>query len=196
MTNEPNEARGVMGGSVIFVEHEWYKKLKRLLPETLRSAFILSYHTGVRVGEMQKLRWRHVNLRKRIIHLPGEITKTAKQRDIFIPRDFNRKPGKPDELIFPMLSGNYRRPWRNACIKVGAGRWVETTTGRKVYDGIQLRFNRHTTVRNMVDGGTDRDRAKALSGHRTDAMFSRYNIGKDEDVLSVGKAVERFHRGR
>jgi hypothetical protein len=46
----------------------------------------------------------------------------------------------------------------------------------------------------MVDKGVNRDRAKAISGHRTDSMFSRYNIGLAEDLELVRRAVEQFHR--
>jgi len=192
-TKEPNEAVGA-----VYIKTEWYKPLRRLLREPIRSAFTLAYHTSIRVGEMERLRWRHfefkkVNGAKGIIHLPGEITKSGKPRDIWIPMDFDLKPGKPDDL--PLRLGNYRRQWWKACVAVGAGKWEKTTSGRKVYVGAKLRHCRHTAIRDMVDSGLDRDRAKAISGHLTDSMFSRYNIGKEEDVLEAARSVARLKRG-
>lgn len=185
MVHEPNEARGA-----IYIKREWYKPLCRALPEPLRSAFTLCWRTSVRVGEMRRLRWSHFDFQKRIITLPSEITKTGRQRQIPLPKDFGLKPGKPEDLAFPL--GDHRRPWRKACVKVGAGHWEETASGRKRYVGAQLRHCRHTAIRHMIDGGIDRDRAKAISGHKTDSMFSRYNIGLEKDVLAAGKVIAKF----
>ena len=82
MVKERNEGRGA-----IYIKPEWYTALKKELPEPLRSAFILSYSCGIRVGgELRKLRWRHVDLKKRQVTLPGEITKTGKSRVISFRR--------------------------------------------------------------------------------------------------------------
>ena len=59
-----------------------------------------------------------------------------------------------------------------------------------------LRHTRHTASRNLIDAGLDRDRARAITGHLTDSVFSRYNIGKDSDVDAARKALEDFHRKR
>jgi integrase len=189
MVHEPNEARGA-----VYIKDEWYRPLRRQLPAQLRNAFTLAYHTGIRVGEMQRLRWKHFGFKKMsggkgIIHLTGDITKTGEQRDIWIPLEFDLKLGKADDLVFPVLSGDYRRPWRRACIKVGAGRWEEMASGRKRYVGAQLRHCRHTACRNMSDQGNDRDRIRQISGHKTDSMFSRYNIGREEDVLNMARTM-------
>src|SRR5207302_8186195 len=115
MVKERNEGRGA-----IFIQPEWYTALRKVLSEPLRSAFILAYHLGIRAGgELKKLRWRHFDVRKRIVTLPGEIIKTEAPRVVFLPKDFDRKPGKPDEVVFPL--GDIRDEWRAATVKVGAG---------------------------------------------------------------------------
>jgi hypothetical protein len=126
-----------------------------------------------------------------------------------LPTDFNLKPGKPDELVFPL--GDFRESWRTACVRAGAG-WYECRTcgercdGRACpnhgklpvrrlrYRGARLRHCRHTAVRNMSDAGLPEARIMAVSGHVTRSMFDRYNIGREEDVAMVRKAVEQFHR--
>jgi integrase len=204
MVKEPNEARGA-----IFIQPEWYAALCKILKEPLRSAFILAYHFAVRVGELERIRWRDVNVQKRLITLPGEITKTGKPRLVPLPSSFDRKPGQPEQLVFPL--GDCRGPWREACIKVGAGynecgECGSRCPGRKCpthgklsfkklrYRGLTLRHTRHTAVRNMSDAGMPETRIMATSGHVTRAMFDRYNIGKEKDVDRTRKAVERFHR--
>jgi hypothetical protein len=45
------------------------------------------------------------------------------------------------------------------------------------YRSLLLRHARHTAIRNMVDAGIPRQRAKAITGHVRDAVFNRYDIG-------------------
>ncbi len=206
MIGEKNVARGA-----IYVKPEWYAPLRKYLEEPLRSAFTLSYFTGVRVHELMRLRWRDLNLEGRIVSLPAEITKTGDPRLVPLPNDFDLKPGEPNDLVFPL--GDCRDQWRAACIKAGAGYYEcrecgERCEGRTCkkhgklpvkrlhYRGLLLRHTRHTAVRNMVDAGIPRQRAKAISGHVTDAVFNRYNIGLEKDVALAHDASERFHRSQ
>jgi integrase len=203
-TNEPNEAQGA-----VFIEEKWYAPLRKALDEPLRSAFVLGFHYAVRVYEMRRLRWRDVDAKKRIVILPGSITKTGQPRVVPLPSDFGLRPGKPDDFVFPI--GDFRDEWRAACIKIGVGHYEcrecrARCKGRMcpehgkralkgmVYVGPQLRHTRHTAVRNMVDKGLNRDRAKAISGHKTDSMFSRYNIGLAEDLEEARRLVEQKRR--
>jgi integrase len=204
MTAEPNEAVGA-----IFIQPEWYTPLRKVLKEPLRSAFTLAYHTGIRVGELQRLCWKDVDLKNRRVQLPARSTKTNKQRLVGLPADFDLKPGQPDELVFPL--GDCRERWRTACVKVGAGYYEcrecgVRCTGRKCpthgrqaskrlrYKGITLRHTRHTAVRNMMDAGMERKRAREITGHLTDSTFERYNIGKEHDVDKSRDLIEEFHR--
>ncbi|HXX20503.1 MAG TPA: tyrosine-type recombinase/integrase [Candidatus Acidoferrum sp.] len=189
MVAEPNEARGAL-----YVEDRWYAPLRKALKEPLRSAFTLAYHFGVRVHEIERIRWRDVNLERRLVTLPAESTKTGRSRTVGLPSDFKLRRGEPDALVFPL--GDYRWQWYKACVKVGAGRWEKLPSGRKRYAGILLRHCRHTAVRNMSDAGLDEKRIMEISGHLTRSMFDRYNIGREEDAARSRDLVERFHRER
>jgi integrase len=76
----------------------------------LKQLVVLAIETGMRRGELLGLRWEHVHLAKRIVHLP--ITKNGESRDVPLSRRatdtitdlFKRKQPKID-LVFPM-SGN------------------------------------------------------------------------------------------
>jgi integrase len=204
VTTEKNVARGA-----IYIKPEWYKPLRQALKEPLRSAFTLAYHVGIRVHEMMRLHWRDVNMKERIVILPAEITKTGDTRPVPLPSDFDLKPSSPDQLVFPL--GDCRERWRTACVKAGAGHYEcrqcgtrcqgrECPTHGKLaakkarYVGITLRHTRHTAVRNMVDSGMEKARAKAISGHITDSTFDRYNIGKEEDLEYARRSIEQYHR--
>lgn len=204
MTKEPNEARGA-----IFCEARWYEPLRKVLKEPLRSAFTFSYHTGVRVEELQRLCWRDLDIKKRVASLSGDITKTGGSRIVPLPADFDLKPGVPDELVFPL--GDCRERWRTACVKVGAGYYECRECGarctgakclthgklaakRRRYHGLLLRHTRHTFVRNASEAGLEEKRIMQITGHKTRSMFDRYNIGKERDVAEARKTLERFHK--
>ncbi len=193
-----------------FIEAEWFVPLSRELKEPLRSAFMLAYHIGVRVHELKRLQWRDFDFKRHLITFPGEITKSGKPRTVPIPSDFDRKPGKPEEIVFD-IGERRETEWNQVCVRVGVG-WFECnkcearctgrdcpTHGRRavrgvIYHGPQLRNTRHTAVRSMSDAGMERSRIMAISGHKTDSMFERYNIGREKDVEEARKAIDAFHQ--
>ena len=195
--------------NAIFIEDEWYRPLTKALSEPLRSAFILCYHTGMRVHEMLRLRWEYVDLAKRVVVLPGEITKTGDPRTVFLPDDFKLKAGKPNELVFPLA--DIRPSWYSVCVRLGIGHWRCRECGaeskgkerpcahrsRKLsYVGPLLRHTRHTFVRNAVEAGMTRERVKAISGHITDSTFNRYDIDREGDVEQARLDTQLAHKKR
>jgi len=180
---ESKKARGAF-----YITQKWADALMKILEEPLRSAFWLAYKYAVRVNELRQLRWRDIDLKARTVIIRAEVAKTGEPRTVPLPKLFNRKPGAPDDLVFPI--GDRREQWQQACVKVGAGRLEELPNGSKRYVGPLLRHTRHTAVRNMIDKGLDRQRAKDISGHVTDTMFNRYDIGKSGDVEKARKIIE------
>jgi integrase len=73
-----------------------------------------------------------------------------------------------------------RKAWKTACKKAGV-------PGRLFHD------LRRSAVKNLDEAGVSRDVAMQISGHKTQAMYSRYNIA---DVKRVRKALERTQEFR
>jgi len=65
--------------------------------------------------------------------------------------------------------GEFRKVWKKACEEA-------KLPNKLVYD------LRRTAVRNMSRAGVSRHIAMRISGHRTEAVFERYNIGGDDDI--------------
>jgi integrase len=137
------------------------------------------YWTGMRPGEIRSLAWLafdretwtlrlHAKDAKtgfgRAIPLEGPLQRIIKRRmatrrfgcDYIFHRD-----GKP--------VGTFRKAWKRACELAGIA-------GKIPYD------LRRTAVRNMVRAGVPERVAMSISGHRTRAVFDRYNIVSERDL--------------
>jgi integrase len=146
------------------------------LPEYLSDFCLYCYLTGWRAGEVKSLSWHDLdgdtlkvraenskNRTARTVPLVGELAELIERRRL--------KMSPKTSLIFhhdEQRIGNYRVAWASACKLAGCA-------GRLVHD------LRRTAVRDMVRSGTPQSVAMSISGHKTNAMFLRYNITSDAD---------------
>ena len=49
---------------------------------------------------------------------------------------------------------------------------------------------RRSAVRNMVRRGVPQKTARMISGHKTDSVFSRYNIVSDSDIQDAARKID------
>src|SRR5439155_21944242 len=78
--------------------------------------------------------------------------------------------GRPAPVPLPIRE--FRKTWASVCKAAGVS---------------SLRFHdlRRTAIRNMVRAGVSQTVAMAISGHRTESVFRRYDITSDEDLRAA-----------
>ncbi len=168
-----------------FVDDNQFKKLLAALPARLRPFILFLYTTGCRTGEAKQITWEQVHLDERVIRLTGTQTKNATPRTLplvdalvtMLRKQKKRKAG----LLFPV--GNFRKAWTSACIKAGLGTRVKGKENGNygTYHGLIPHDLRRSAVRNMIRVGVSQTVAMSISGHKTIAVFQRYDITDDRD---------------
>lgn len=168
-----------------FLDHAEFAALKEALPERLRDPISFLYLSGWRVGEMTTLEWRDVDLTGRAVRLPPAKSKnkegrvlplTGRLAEIIVRAADNRRLDSP----FVFHNGgsqilDFRVAWNTARTKAGLGTLL-------VHD------LRRSAVRNLVRAGVPERTAMAITGHKTRAVFDRYNIVSESDLTD---AIER-----
>ena len=178
-----------------FFEHDEFLALRRVAPDHLKVALTIGYYTGMRLGEIitQKgLRWDQVNLMESTIRLTANQTKTKKPRVIYMEGDFYLAMLNAKELhdktypACPYVCHRNGKPvkevrtaWKTACRLVGL-------EGKKFHD------LRRTGARNLVRAGVPETVAMKISGHKTRAVFDRYNITSEDDLKTAATRLNEY----
>lgn len=160
-----------------FVELEQFETILSKLPENLRPLATFLYYCGVRVGEAKQIMWSQIDLRKALVRLEGEQTKTSEPRIIPLPdvlvsvlKDAKLKEG----LVFD--SQGLRDEWSKA-VKAAE------------MPNLLIHDLRRSAIRNLIAAGVAEKVAMSISGHKTRAVFDRYHIVSTDDVV---KAMQKL----
>lgn len=166
---------------------EEYEALLSRCSTRLSAIVQLAYWTGMRRGEILGLRWDQVDFKHKVITLEATDTKTQEKREIPLT----------DELV-----GIIQRTPRTL-----GSLYVFTHKGQRIKNiktafwnavraaGIKdFRFHdlRHCAVTNLRKAGVSDSVIMSISGHRTYAMFRRYNRIDREDRLEALNQLARF----
>jgi len=74
---------------------------------------------------------------------------------------------------------NLRVSWTKTCTKVGLGQMDKKT---RQYTGLTIHDLRRSAVPNLIRAGVPRGVAMQITGHKTEAVFERYNTTYAKDI--------------
>jgi integrase len=182
MLKENNVRRG-------FFELDQFLAVKEALPDHLKPVVTFAYCTGWRRSEILGLQWKQVDLKEGIARLePGE-TKNNEGRTLYLEpellemmQDIHRKRTVGCPYVFHFKGrriGDFRDSWNRACNEAGI-------------PGMLFHDFRRTAVRNMIRAGIPERVAMSISGHKTRAVFDRYNIVSQEDLKEAALKRQAF----
>lgn len=177
-----------------FFEHGEYLALKDALPGYLKGFITFAYHSGWRLSEVSGLTWAQVDREQGIVRLEVGTTKNSEARTIYMDDELREvinqqwEARKKSKKLLPYVFLNsegtdkvkrFDKAWKTAC--------KDAKIGKRLFHDF-----RRTAVRNMVRSGTPERVAMMISGHKTRAVFDRYNIVNDTDLRLAAQRQQAY----
>ena len=172
-----------------FFEHPEYLAVRAHLPAPWQDILDVAYYSGWRKQEILGLTWDEIDRAGGVIRLSPARSKTLVGRmlplshpiaNALARRRARRDPDSP--LVFHrdgIPVRRWRTAWRTACQAAG----VPT---RFLHDC------RRTAARNLIRASVPERVAMLLTGHKSRAIFDRYNIINEQELLDAGDQLVEY----
>ena len=153
----------------------------------LRPLVIAALDTGMRKGELLKLRWNQVDLSGRVIHVRAFHTKTMTARDVPVSQRLHAElkrlwdisPQDADALAFG-IRDNVRLAFDSA------------RTDAKLSD-VRFHDLRHTAATRLVQKGLSLAEVGRILGHSQPITTYRYVNPDEATIRRAAEAMDSFH---
>lgn len=164
------------GRDRVLLPEEEARLLAELAPEGRRSPYlepvvVLALETAMRRGELLALQWAHVDLSRRVAHLP--LTKNGDSRSVPLSTravdTLRRMPRSIDGRVFPISDAAMEAAFAKACRRA---------------ELVNLRFHdlRHTATTRLFELGLNIMEVATITGHKDLRMLRRYTHLRAEDL--------------
>ena len=180
-----------------FLDLQDFATLRDAMPEDLRPAVTFLYYTGCRSGAAKKITWEMISKDCSEIELAAEIMKNDDPLTLPLVgpleeianllRTMRKSFPKATDRVFCFR--NFRFAWNKTCDRLGLGVFDKKT---RYYEGLTPHDFRRSAARNLIKAGVDRRTAMKITGHKTEAIFERYNIKTTDDVREALVRVGQY----
>src|SRR5450759_5765150 len=172
-----------------FVEHDEELKVRAQAPASYQDVLDFAYYSGWRRNEILHLTWDEVDLAGGVVRLTPRRSKTKAGRVLPISEPLRhvlqrrqRRRTTRDPRVF-RRDGVPVRVWRTALRDACRTAHVPH---RLLHDC------RRTAARHLIRAGVPERIAMLLTGHKTRAVFDRYNIVNEQELLTAGQRLAAY----
>ena len=172
-----------------FFEHDEYLKVRAQAPAPYQDVLDFAYYSGWRRNEILHLTWDEVDLSGGVIRLAPRRSKTKTGRVLPISQplrqvlDRRRQRRVPGDARVFRRDGVPVRRWRTA---------LRDACREAQVPHRLLHDCRRTAARNLIRAGVPERIAMLLTGHKTRAVFDRYNIVNEQELLTAGERLAAY----
>lgn len=194
--------KGYVRKGVISLED--FEKFVEALPDYMKLMVRIMHFTGARPGEIRELKWEQVDFKECRLNLEYYDTKEGSDKSIKISDDLMVelqalwKTAEKDDKGVPIcpwvFQGPYRKnklitektyfdAWNDTCERLGPPfiRLDKLRKGGKPKATYSPHDLRRTRITMGINAGENPKAIMLQTGHRTMAVFQRYNIVSNED---------------
>jgi integrase len=175
-----------------FIDDPEFELLVAELPGYLVPITTVGYQTGIRLGELKKILWPQVDFDGRLIRLRSGRTKGGKPRTCpFIGNMYEvLLAAKRDRDEFWPECGHVFHRLGQPLIDFRGAR--DSAVQRAGLGNLEFHDLRRSGVRNLSRSGVPERVIMSITGHRTRAMFDRYNITSEADLDDAAKRMQAY----
>jgi integrase len=177
------------------LSQEEFRKLLEACSEHLKPIVLLAYYTGMRRSEMTGLRWDQVDFRNKVIRLEASDTKTGERREVPLNDGFLAMLASMPKIPNSPAVFHWRGEpfWRFSTAFNAACR-------RAKISNFRFHDLRHCAITNFRKAGVADKVIMSISGHKTAAVFRRYDsVDRDDKkaaLAKVGDFLETLRQSR
>lgn len=170
-----------------------YLSLIEAAPSHVRPILITAFHTGMRKGELLRLKWDYIDKERRFVRLPAQVTKENRAKVIPINHHVREVLG-----TVPRALSGYVFTFRGENLVQGFDKSLKTACkvagisyGMNLEGGFRFHDIRSTVKTNFLRAGVDKAIRDKILGHSLHGMDAYYLNPTDED-LALG--MEQYTR--
>lgn len=179
-----------------FIEDADFEKVVIELPSYLVPLTVTAYNTGIRRGELLRIKWDQIDFDGGVIRLHRGRTKTGdprtvpmigKMKEVLLKAKADRDEYWPEcDHVFYRLGQPikvFKNAWEGACQRAGM-------------PDLQFHDLRRSGARNLSRAGVSETVIMRVTGHKTRAMFDRYNVVSETDLTDAAAKLDQHRRSK